>query len=65
MDTVRGGEGGMNGESSTDEYTLACGKQTTGGELLCAAGNPAWHSVMTQRGRMEGGEAGFKGKSRM
>ena len=55
----------MNGESSTDEYTLACGKQMTGGKLLCATGNPAWHSVMTQRGRMEGGEAGFKGKSRM
>lgn len=65
MDTGGGGEGGMNGESSIGEYTRGCVKQMTGGELLYAAGNPAWHSVMTQRGRMEGGEGGFKGKSCM
>ena len=60
MDTVGKGEGGMNGESSVDTYTLSCLKQMTSGELLCNAGNPAGYSVMTQRGGMEGGEGDFK-----
>ena len=37
----RGGEGGRNGESSLDKYTLACVKQVAGGELLCATGKPS------------------------
>ena len=49
MDTVGEGEGGMNGESSVDTYTLSCLKQMASGELLCNTGNPAGYSVMTQR----------------
>ena len=47
MDTVREGEGGTNGESSIDIYTLPCVKQIAGRTLLCNTGSPTWHFVMT------------------
>ena len=44
-----GGEGGMNGESSTDIYTLPRVKQTASGKLY-TTGSSAWCFVMTQTG---------------
>ena len=55
-DTGREGEGGMNGKSSINMYTLSCVKQVAGGKLLYNTGGPAWPSVMTWRdGRVRGG----------
>ena len=53
VDTVEGGEGRMNLESSISLYILACVKQTTSGKLLYSTGIPAWCSVMMSRGRTE------------
>ena len=47
VDIVAEGKSGMNGESSTDIYTLPCVKQTAGEKLLYETGSPAWPSLMT------------------
>ena len=49
VDTEGEGEGGTNWESSTDVYTLSCGKQIASRKLLQAfgTGSLAWCSVMT------------------
>ena len=49
MDTVGEGEGGMNGESNMETYTLPYVKLTASGTLLCDAGSLAWYSVMASR----------------
>ena len=47
VDTVREGERGVNGENSTDIYTLSCVKQIAGGSLLHNTGRPSkkWDHV--------------------
>ena len=52
------GEGEMNGQSSTDAYTLPYVKQTADGKLLCDSEDSDWGSVTTQRGRK--GVGGWK-----
>ena len=44
---VAEGERGMNGESSTDIYTLPCVNQIAGEKLLYETGRPAWPSLLT------------------
>ena len=39
VDTVGEGEGGTNGENSTDMYHLPCVKQIASGKLLHSAGS--------------------------
>ena len=45
-----------NGESRINIYTLPGIKQRAGEKLLCNTGSPAWHFVMTYRGRIGRGE---------
>ena len=45
-----------NGESRINIYTLSGIKQIAGENLLCNTGSPAWHFVMTYRGRMGRGD---------
>ena len=40
MDTVREGESGTNGESSTTIYTLSGVRWVAGEKLLCRTGSP-------------------------
>ena len=47
VDTVGGGQGGMNQEIRTDIYTLPYVKQTASGNLLHNTASSAWCSVMT------------------
>ena len=47
VDTVGGGQGGMNQKIRTDIYTLPCVKQTASGNLLHNTVSSAWCSVMT------------------
>ena len=47
-----GGEGGTNGESSRETYTLLCVKQTARGDFLYDSGNSNQGSVTAQRGGM-------------
>ena len=53
MDTAGEGEDGIN---RALKYTLSRAKYMASGKLLYKTGSPAWHSVMTQRGRVRGGE---------
>ena len=52
MDTVGEGEGGMNGESNMETYTLPYVKQIASGNLLCDTGSSTQCSVKTWRGGM-------------
>ena len=52
----------VNEESSIDMYTPSGVKQIAGGKLLNNTGGPAWSSVMIQRGRLEWGEGGSRGR---
>ena len=62
VDTVRGGEGGMNWESRLGIYTPPCVKQTASGNRLQSTGSSAPCAVMTSRGGMGvGWEGGLKG----
>ena len=47
VDPVGGEEGGMNGESGTETYTLPYVKQPASGNLLCDSGSSDWGSVTT------------------
>ena len=47
MDTVGEGEGGMNGESNMETYTLPYVKQMASGNLLCDTGSSTQCSVTT------------------
>ena len=47
VDIVAEGKSGMNGESSTDIYTLPCVKQRASGKLLYGTGSSAQYSVAT------------------
>ena len=51
----------MNGENSTDIYTLPSVKQVSSWKLLYRTGSAAWCVVMTQRGGMG---QGWEGVSR-
>ena len=62
MDTVGEGEGGMNGESSIDIYTLPCVKQMAGEKLPINTGSPGWCSVMTKGSRVGEVEGGSRGR---
>ena len=44
-DTVREGEGGTDGESSLETYTLPYVKQTASGNLLCQLTGVGWQEV--------------------
>ena len=62
MDTVGEGVSGMNGESTTDTYTLSQVGWRAGEKLLCSTGSPVWCPVRTYRDAMgEGREAQEKG----
>ena len=57
VDTVRKGESGANGESSTDICALPCVEQTAGEKLLRSTGSPARSSATTWgRCEWEGGD---------
>ena len=57
-----GREGGMDWKSNTETYTLQYVKQIAGEKLLHNTGSPAWHSVITWRGRVGGGKRLKKGE---
>ena len=67
MNTGRGNtEGGTNGESSMETYTLPYVKQIASGNLLYDSGRANQCSVITQRGEMGGRwEGGSKGRGHM
>ena len=49
-DPAEEGEGGANGESSREAYTLPCVKQIPSRTFLYNSGSSTWGSAMTQRG---------------
>jgi len=61
VDPAGEGEGGMNGQSSTDVHTHPRVKQIGSGELLCSVGSPAWCSEITRGGGGDGEEVGGGG----
>ena len=54
LDMAGEGEGGTNGESSIDMYTLPCVKQRARGKPQCSTESPAWCSAETQRADIAG-----------
>ena len=53
-------ESGINGESSTDLYTLPYVKQAARKKLLYNTQDPRLHSVMNLRGSLGGEEGGLR-----
>ena len=49
LDTVGGGESGMNSDSSMETYTLPYVKQIANGKLLSDAGSLGWCSMIPRR----------------
>ena len=43
-------------------YTLSGVGWIAGKKLLCSTGSPVWHSVMTWRDGLVGGEGGYRGR---
>ena len=62
MDVVGEGEGGMNGKSSINVYTLPCVKHMAGKKLPYNTRSPGRCSVMTERSGERGGEGGSRGR---
>ena len=62
MDAVGEGEGGTNGKSSLDIYTLPRVKQMAGKKLPYNTRSPGGCSVMTERSGVGGGEGGSRGR---
>ena len=60
----RGGESGMNGESSISIYTLSGARWIAGEELLGSTGSPVWHCVMTWRDWMGEGREIWEGEDK-
>ena len=58
MWTWQEGKVGANGKRNIDVCTPSCVKWIAGEKLLYNTGSPAWHSAMTLRGGMGGGEGG-------
>ena len=56
MDTVGEGDSGMNGASGINTHTLVGERQIAGEKLPSSTGSPVWHSLMTRRDVVGGGE---------
>ena len=63
-----GGERGSHGDNSVNICTLSGIRRIACGKLLCITGSPVWHSVLTWRDRMGGGDIclsiSFRGDTR-
>ena len=63
-----GGKSGRHGDNSVNICTLSGIRWIAGGKLLCITGSPVWHSVLTWRDRMGGGDVcltiSFRGDTR-